>query len=84
MQRSRLTWIKLGDTNTGLFHSRANAWRRKNFIASLTKHEHTDTSHEDKAKQLYEHYKSLFGTIQHAGRHSTGINYKYITMICAC
>jgi hypothetical protein len=61
-QRSRLQWIKLGDANTRLFHIRANARRRKNFIASLTVQNRTYTSHQDKAAQLFNHFSSIFGT----------------------
>jgi hypothetical protein len=61
-QRSRLTWIKLGDANTQLFHLRANSRRRKNFIPALTVESRTVTSHADKAAQLFSFYSSLFGT----------------------
>jgi hypothetical protein len=61
-QRSRLTWIKLGDANNRLFHLRANSRRRKNFIASLTVQTRTLTSHHDKATQLFNHYSSVLGT----------------------
>jgi hypothetical protein len=39
-QRSRLIWIKTSDANTELFHLRANARLRKNFIPVL---HHGDT-----------------------------------------
>jgi exonuclease III len=61
-QQSRLTWIKLGDANTRLFHLRANSRRRKNFIASLSTPTGTVTSHQDKALQLLHYYTSLLGT----------------------
>jgi hypothetical protein len=61
-QRSRLTWIKLGDANTRLFHLRANSRRRKNFIPALQDQTRTLTSHHDKATQLFNFYSSLFGT----------------------
>jgi hypothetical protein len=31
-QRSSVTWIRLGDANSKLFHERVNRHRRKNFI----------------------------------------------------
>jgi hypothetical protein len=34
-QRSCLTWIRVGDANTKLFHLRANARRQRNHIPSL-------------------------------------------------
>lgn len=61
-QRSRLTWVKLGDANNRLFHLRANSRRRKNFIPALTVHWRTYTRHHDKANQLFSHFSSIFGT----------------------
>jgi hypothetical protein len=34
-QRSRLTWLQLGDANTRYFHMMANARKKRNFIPSL-------------------------------------------------
>ena len=35
-QKSRETWLKEGDRNTGFFHRTANAHRRRNFINSIS------------------------------------------------
>ena len=34
-QKSRETWLKEGDRNTGFFHRTANAHRRRNFLSSI-------------------------------------------------
>jgi hypothetical protein len=61
-QRSRLTWIRLGDANTKLFHSRANGRRRKVHIQSLTTATGTAITYDDKAEVLLQHFKGLLGT----------------------
>jgi hypothetical protein len=68
-QRSRLTWIKLGDTNSKLFHLRSNARRRRNFIPSLWVMDREVTVHEDKAAAPHAHFASHFGQPQ--PRHQT-------------
>ena len=35
-QKSRETWLKEGDRNTGFFHRTANAHRRRNYIKSIS------------------------------------------------
>ena len=35
-QKSRETWLKEGDKNTGFFHRTANAHRRRNYIKSIS------------------------------------------------
>ena len=35
-QKSRETWLKEGDRNTGFFHRTANAHRRRNYINSIS------------------------------------------------
>ena len=35
-QKSRETWLKEGDRNTGFFHRTANAHRRRNYITSIS------------------------------------------------
>jgi hypothetical protein len=65
-QRSRLSWIKLGDANTRFFHLRANGRRRKNHIPSLTTPTGTEaTDHDAKAEILRQHFVSLLGTTCH-------------------
>ena len=61
-QRSRLTWIKEGDANTKLFHLRATARRRKNFIPSLATANGMVTAQQDKASALLSHYTEQLGS----------------------
>lgn len=60
-QRSCLLWLKVGDANTKLFHVKANARRRKNFICSLENEGTVAIAHEDKACLLRQFYCNLFG-----------------------
>jgi hypothetical protein len=60
--RSRIHWIKKGDANTWLFHSRARHRKRKNFIAKLQNGDEVVTSHEDKSELLLNFYEGLIGT----------------------
>jgi hypothetical protein len=61
-QRSRLTWIRLGDANTKLFHARVNGRRRKVYIQSLTSDSGTAITAKDKEEILAQHFKSILGT----------------------
>jgi hypothetical protein len=60
-QRSRLTLIRVGDSNTRLFHLRANTRRRKNYIPVLQHDQHTCITHKAKAEALHHHYSDQFG-----------------------
>jgi hypothetical protein len=63
-QRSRMNWIKMGDTNTHLFHLRANGHRRKIHISTLTDPNGAATSNQDeKAEIPRQHFIRLLGTI---------------------
>ncbi|CAD6239585.1 unnamed protein product [Miscanthus lutarioriparius] len=61
-QRSRLTYIRCGDTNTKFFHSRANARWRKNYIHCL----HTDggiaVAQQDKEKVIQDYFTNHIGS----------------------
>src|SRR3954464_7238424 len=61
-QRSRLTWIRLGDANTKLFHARANGRRRRVYIQSLTTSSRTAITTKDKEEELLQHFK---GSLAH-------------------
>ncbi|KAM0871590.1 hypothetical protein ACQ4PT_039274 [Festuca glaucescens] len=61
-QRSRLTWIRLGDANTKLFHARANGRRRKVHIQSLASATGTAITSKDKEEVLLQHFKGHLGT----------------------
>lgn len=63
-QRSRLTWIRLGDANTRLFHLRANGRRRKNYISALSHNNRFFTAHQDKEDILHQYYQGVFGSSQ--------------------
>jgi hypothetical protein len=64
-QRSRLTWIRLGDANTKLFHARANRRRRKVYIQSLSTDSGTAFTAKDKEDTLLHHFRSLLSTKAH-------------------
>jgi hypothetical protein len=61
-QRSHLTWIRVGDANTKLFHLRANARRRRNYIPSLQYEGRTCITPQAKSTALQEFYSRQFGT----------------------
>jgi hypothetical protein len=60
-QRSRLTWIRLGDANTKMFHVRANGHRRKVHIQTLVSAQGTAITAEDKEEVLLNHFKGHLG-----------------------
>jgi hypothetical protein len=57
-QWSKLTWVRVDDANTKLFHLKANARRWKNFIPSLQVNDQVHTSHEAKTQALHNFYKN--------------------------
>jgi hypothetical protein len=61
-QRSRIGWLREGDTNTKLFHLHARHRKRKKFIAKLVLGDHICTNHEDKAQMVDQFYENLLGT----------------------
>jgi hypothetical protein len=60
-QRSRLTWIKVGDENSKLFHLKANSGRRKNFIPTITHKGRLCTTHQAKTELLHNYYSDQLG-----------------------
>lgn len=63
-QRSRLTWIKEGDANAKLFHLKANARRRKNFIHCLQTSSGSATTHAEKEQELHSFFSNRLGVCQ--------------------
>ncbi|KAM0867030.1 hypothetical protein ACQ4PT_042264 [Festuca glaucescens] len=76
-QRSRLTWIRLGDANLKLFHARANGRRRKVHIQTLTSVSGAAITKEDKEEVLLTHFKGILGTkaARHLSLHWEGLHY---------
>lgn len=60
--RSRINWLKDGDTNTKLFQLHARHQKRKNFIGKLVSEDQIFTNHADKASVIDGFYDSLLGT----------------------
>ena len=61
-QRSRLTWIRLGDANSKLFHARANGRRRRIYIQRLVTGAGMAVTTKDKEEVLFQHFSSHLGT----------------------
>jgi hypothetical protein len=55
-QRSRFTWLRMGDANTKLFHLMANARKRKNFIHSIQTGNGLAVSQAEKQQAVYNHF----------------------------
>jgi len=61
-QRSRLTYIRCGDTNTKFFHIRANTCRRKNYIHCLQTNTGIAMTHEAKEKVVADYFRDHIGS----------------------
>jgi hypothetical protein len=59
---SRIHWLRSEDANTIMFHAHAHYRQKKNFIANLKEGEQVVTSHEEKARVLWEFYSGLLGS----------------------
>ena len=63
-QRSRVQWLKVGDMNTGYFHSRANQRNRRNYISKLVP---DDGATIEEEKQISEAFLGYFSTLFQSG-----------------
>lgn len=61
-QRSRLLWLKEGDTNTHFFHASARHRRRKNFITSLESVGGVVSDHEGMSAEADAFFGGLLGS----------------------
>jgi hypothetical protein len=60
-QRSRLTWLQLGDADTKYFQMMANSRRKRNFIASLQGDDLVALIQEDKQNVVFQHFMKHIG-----------------------
>jgi hypothetical protein len=58
----KVTWLRLGDANTKLFHLMANARKRKNFIHSIQSENGLAVSQAEKQQAVYNHFLNNIGT----------------------
>jgi hypothetical protein len=63
--RSRIKYLKGGDTNTILFRNQAGFRKKKNFIPKLMLEERVVTSHEEKQDIMFDYFSDLLGTSLH-------------------
>ncbi|KAH7676675.1 RNA-directed DNA polymerase protein [Dioscorea alata] len=61
-QRSRITWLKEGDSNTKFFHLMANGRRNKTFIPRILCNDHWVEGNHDIGKAFSEHFQRQFST----------------------
>lgn len=64
-QRSRITNIRCMDSNTKLFHLKANGRKRKKYIQALQTENGMAVSHEEKESVIHEHFHKLLGSVPH-------------------
>lgn len=60
-QASRISWLRVRDANTKLFHAKMKSRRRKNFIHSLTVRGREVSEHAEKEKIVHEHFVEVLG-----------------------
>lgn len=65
-QRSRLSWLQLGDANSKFFHLKANSRKRRKLIHTLRHQGRTFILHSEKEEALAKHYLEIFGTAKSA------------------
>jgi exonuclease III len=59
--RSRLNWLKEGDTNTAYFQHHARYRKKKNFMAKLKVADRVLTDQEEKKQAVWDFYNNLLG-----------------------
>lgn len=60
-QRSSITWIRLGNVNSKLFHERVNRHRKKNFMQAIQTDSGIAITKEDKEEVLRKHFHDHLG-----------------------
>ena len=60
-QRSRIQWLKEGDTNTRFFHAKASARRRKGFIHRVEYEGAVHTEQKEKEQAIWDFFQKMLG-----------------------
>ncbi|KAL9668150.1 hypothetical protein QQ045_002525 [Rhodiola kirilowii] len=62
-QRSRICWLKEGDSNSKFFHAYANGRRKTNYVVKLQREDGTFTYNSEEMKVIfYNYYKKIYGS----------------------